>query len=368
MAQRYDSNSTIDDNDERERREQEEMTRQLAGGRAESEDDEMFPDPSSFTSGYAQRGGNSRGAMGRAASGASTGAAIGSMVPGIGNAVGAGVGALVGGIAGLANRRASTAPTDYAVDDARSIITDAFSTYNGHAPAAGEVDQIIRGQGWQPGDRFVGSGGLDSVLNNLRGNAVRARNEPPPVAAPVATEPTAAAPVDYTKRGKFGTFNAGAADKYDKPWEQLSERYKMQTVLSNFDPNAGITPEVIAALNAANINGATFSGSGDKLDARGLQNWENYDGHEGIGDIIERFKDPNNKNKTWGAWAPESKGGGGGAPAGMPNGMSGPSGGARSLVPTDDGFGASLQAKIAEILGGEGAFDRDELLRQLLEK
>lgn len=136
--------------------------------------------------------------------------------------------------------------------------------------------------------------------------------EPTKVEAPPVAAPAAPAAPDYTKRGQFATFNAGADDKYNRPWDQLSERYKMQTVLSNFDPNAGITPDVINALNSANINGARFSGSGDKLNATGLSAWENYDGREGIGDIIQGFKDPNNKHKAWGAWQPEGGSAGGG--------------------------------------------------------
>lgn len=181
-------------------------------------------------------------------------------------------------------------------------------------------------------------------------------------APPMADAPTLP---DYTKRGKFGTFNMGADDKYNRPWDQLSERYKMQTVLSNFDPNAGITPEVIDALNKANINGATFSGSGDKLDARNLSAWENYDGHEGIGDIIQGFKDPNNKNKTWGAWLPESKGGGGETQVELPIGQ-----GAQPIpyesggVPTDDGFFAKMLAALRQQAGGAST-DRAALMSQM---
>lgn len=120
--------------------------------------------------------------------------------------------------------------------------------------------------------------------------------------------------MDYKQLGKYadqmGVFSGN--DKLNVPWDQRSERYKMLTVQSNFDPNAGITPEMIAALNAADINGAKFSGDRDKLSATGLNNWENYDGREGVGDIIQGFNDPSRKGKlTWGAWAPE----GGGAPA-----------------------------------------------------
>lgn len=174
-----------------------------------------------------------------------------------------------------------------------------------------------------------------------------------PVAAPMDAAPAGPAAPDYTKRGQFATFNMGADDKYNRPWDQLSERYKMQTVLSNFDPNAGITPEVIAALNAANINGATFSGSKDKLDARGLKNWEHYDGREGIGDIIQGFNDPNRTNKSWGAWAPED----GGAPGG---------GGMAAGGGLDPRLMGDPMAGIQEALGKLGSSENlQALLRQL---
>jgi hypothetical protein len=163
----------------------------------------------------------------------------------------------------------------------------------------------------------------DPLQSALTAGPMGTAVEPGRVETPVAQPPSGSVPSapaalppatpDYTKLGKYTTFNAGAADKYNKPWDQLSERYKMQTILSNFDPSGGITPDVINALNTAGggINGATFSGSKDKLDARGLQKWENYDGREGIGDIIQGFNDPNNKNKSWGAWQPEGPAQGG---------------------------------------------------------
>lgn len=170
-------------------------------------------------------------------------------------------------------------------------------------------------------------------------------------------------PADYTKRGKFATFNAGADDKYNRPWDQLSERYKMQTILSNFDPNQGITPEVIAALNKANINGATFSGGKDKLDARGLQNWENYDGREGIGDIIKGLNDPNMAGKhEWGAWQPE-----GDAPqrAEMPAGGGGrPSFGGSTINSSLQGNAQDdIQAALAQLQGRSPNIQ--ELIKQL---
>src|SRR4051794_37364770 len=144
MAQSYDRQSGDLDDAERARLEQEEMARQLgAAPNAASQpaaDPSSLSDPSKFTQGYAQRGGS--GALGGAASGAlngaGTGATIGSIVPGVGTAIGAGAGAIAGAVGSLFNRHADSAKTDYAVDDARKAITDAYTEYNGHAPTAEE--------------------------------------------------------------------------------------------------------------------------------------------------------------------------------------------------------------------------------------
>lgn len=191
----------------------------------------------------------------------------------------------------------------------------------------------------------MGGGGLD-VGGPAVPIAEGPTQAPPFVDVPPgpAGSPVSAA-TDYTKRGKFATFNAGADDKYNRPWDQLSERYKMQTVLSNFDPNAGITPDVLAALNGANIKGAKFSGSGDKLDAQNLQQWENFDGRQGVGDMLKGFNDPAMAGKhEWGAWQPEDSGGG--QPQGAPSGGLPNFGGAQ----LDSALGGDPLAKIQELI------------------
>lgn len=134
-------------------------------------------------------------------------------------------------------------------------------------------------------------------------------------AAPPATSSSTATP-DYKKLGKYaGQMSAWStsadnpSEKFARPWDQQSERYKLLTVLSNFDPTQGITPDVINALNAADIKGARFSGSGDKLNAMNLQGWKDFD-KEGIGDVIQGFKTGKGQ---WVPWSPENTGGGGGA-------------------------------------------------------
>lgn len=79
-------------------------------------------------------------------------------------------GAIAGAIAGAAHKHASSAMTDFKVDDARDAITKAITYYQGRQPAQGEVDAILKGQGWKPGDHWVGEAGLTSVLRNIAGS------------------------------------------------------------------------------------------------------------------------------------------------------------------------------------------------------
>lgn len=159
---------------------------------------------------------------------------------------------------------------------------------------------------------LLGELGIDDEASQQIDPVGPAMEVPAPAADPIASP---AAP-DYRKLGKYagqmGAWSTDAAnhgEKFARPWDDMSERYKMLTIQSNFDPTKGISQEMVDALNAANIKGAKFSrGSDDRLSATGLENWENYDGREGLGDIIQGFKTGKGQ---WGAWAPE----GGDAPA-----------------------------------------------------
>lgn len=124
----------------------------------------------------------------------------------------------------------------------------------------------------------------------------------PKLDQPIAAAPAAPSPSkpDYTKTGQFANYGAYASEKMARPWDQMTEKYKIGTVLSHFDPRQGLTPEVIQALNDANIHGAKFSAAGaDKLNVENAGGWDRF-GSGGIGDVIEGFKTGNGK---WGAWA-----------------------------------------------------------------
>jgi hypothetical protein len=89
--------------------------------------------------------------------------------------VGAGVGAAAAGIAALMGKRAPTARTDFAVNDARDAITRAYQQYWGRMPTEQDLMTHLQGQGWKQGDRWVGEQGLTSVLSAIA-NGEEARN------------------------------------------------------------------------------------------------------------------------------------------------------------------------------------------------
>jgi hypothetical protein len=181
-------------------------------------------------------------------------------------------------------------------------------------------------------------------------------NQSTPTAPPTAPD---SSKVDYTKLGQFagsmGPWNAGN-EKFQRPWDQMSERYKMLTIQSHFDPRQGVTQELVDALNNANINGAKFSlgGSPDRLNATGLQNWRNYDGREGIGDIVQGFK---TGNGTWAPWQPEG-----------PSAPSAPAPGGAGGMGLPAYLGSSLGLSPTPSTPGGGGNYTSEIMRMLAQQ
>lgn len=186
---------------------------------------------------------------------------------------------------------------------------------------------------------------------------------PPDIGAatstPTPTASSAAPAASYAMRG----FDAGklAADP-----SQQSEKYKIGNVMKQFDPKAGVTPDMLAALNALDI--AKFSGSGDKLTVENTKNDPRF-GRGGTADVVYGLKGQN-ADTAWQPWFVDE-----GAAAGAPamTGGAGMAGGSAlqsiapiaSMAPTDTGFYQKLQDQLAQILGGPNALDRDALLKML---
>jgi hypothetical protein len=80
-------------------------------------------------------------------------------------------GALVGGAIGAMTKNAKTAATDISVEDARQIIAQQIQETQGRSPSPDEITEMLRGQGWQPGHRWVGEASLLYVLRQLQRQA-----------------------------------------------------------------------------------------------------------------------------------------------------------------------------------------------------
>lgn len=147
--------------------------------------------------------GSGDGVLGGAAKWGGRGAQIGSVIPGLGTAIGGGIGAAVGAIGNLFTKNAASAQTDFTVDDAKSAIRNLYRAEGGRDVGDDELMTILKGQGWKPGDRWVGEKGMLSVMGNLRNNFSTARG-----GAPLA--PRSAAPAASGGRGDIGSVMARA--------------------------------------------------------------------------------------------------------------------------------------------------------------
>jgi hypothetical protein len=92
------------------------------------------------------------------------GATVGSVVPGLGTAAGAVIGGIGGLIGGAFTKNAKSAMSDFYLDDAKQILRDATEEMWGEAATDEQIEEAIVGQGWQPGDRWVGQESLDYIL------------------------------------------------------------------------------------------------------------------------------------------------------------------------------------------------------------
>jgi hypothetical protein len=117
-------------------------------------------------------------------------------------------------------RRAESAPTDFNIADAREIISQAHKDAFGADIDPAYLDQIIRGQGWEDGDRYFGDASMRYVLDAFDqqsgGGLSRPRTEtdteaPPATSAPATTAtPGAGAPGGLPFEGfDFGAQDAG---------------------------------------------------------------------------------------------------------------------------------------------------------------
>lgn len=143
---------------------------------------------------YTRRNEGAGGALSNGARWAQTGATVGSVIPGVGTAVGGIVGGLAGLIGGAFTKNAKSAMTDFAVDDARQIISQAHKDAFGRDITPEYLDSILRGQGWQDGDRWMGEKQLAYVLDAFAQQAPGDRAAQAAANAATATQAAATTP------------------------------------------------------------------------------------------------------------------------------------------------------------------------------
>jgi hypothetical protein len=122
-------------------------------------------------------------------SAAKYGMAAGSVVPGWGHVFGAAAGA----IGALFAKNAETAMTDFRIEDAREVISRAHEDAFGRPITPEYLDEIVRGQGWEDGDRWMGQDSLAYVLDVFAQQAPGERAAQAQANAAAATPAAAAA-------------------------------------------------------------------------------------------------------------------------------------------------------------------------------
>jgi hypothetical protein len=254
---------------------------------------------------YTRRNEGSPGVASSAAKGASLG---GSIVPVYGHAIGAAAGA----IGALFTKNAKTAMTDFAIDDARAIISQAHKDAFGRDITPEYLDEIVRGQGWEDGDRWMGQDSLAYVLDAFASQAPADR------AATAAANAAAATPAGASGAAPAGAGGPGryAMEGFNLQREQ-DPSFSVKDAFAAAAQNAPEPPpgEDKAALGEwfkkyaqpfIEAQGHTVNWvNGDKVNITGPQGTGTTDWYRGAGAAGGAL-----------AWQPEDGGGGGGAGGG----------------------------------------------------
>jgi hypothetical protein len=245
---------------------------------------------------------------GGAGAGALTGMKYGSAAGPAGMAVGA----LAGAISGFFTNNAETAKTDFAIADARNIISQAHKDAFGRDITPEYLDEIVRGQGWKQGDRWMGQDSLAYVLDAFASQAPADR------AATAAANAAAATPAGASGAAPAGAGGPGryAMEGFNLQREQ-DPSFSVKDAFAAAAQNAPEPPpgEDKAALGEwfkkyaqpfIEAQGHTVNWvNGDKVNITGPQGTGTTDWYRGAGAAGGAL-----------AWQPEDGGGGGGAGGG----------------------------------------------------
>lgn len=116
---------------------------------------------------------------------------------------------------------------------------------------------------------------------------------------PAPTTPAAAPAPNYQTLGQYSNRLGGYdMSKFQNPYDQWSEKYKIGAVQSWFDPLKGVTPEYLSALNSLGL--ANFYGQGDKMGVNNIKNDPRF-GTGGIADVVHGLNGQN-ADTMWTPW------------------------------------------------------------------
>ena len=324
--------------------------------------DPLF-DPRLYIEEIARRGGvvNPHSTLSGAARGASAGGQYGGVY-------GAAAGAAIGAIAGRATRKAATQPTDLAVEDARLVLANVIQNELGHEPTRKEIDDILRGQGWKPGDRWVGEQNLLTVIGAIHSNAKAANDATPaagatpPSAPPTGAPPPAAATGDRPPPVGVGNYKGlpgWETDRLNNPQDNdpktVFGRFVEDWIASGREWNGDGARAFVASDPRWRIDNSNPADPKIWVDQAELDKWK--PGRTVPQDVV---RDAGGANGPQFINADGSGGGGGGDAGG--GGVGG--GGARPYnvgegVPTDDDF---FQELLKRARGIVGPTNRDALM------
>jgi len=155
------------------------------------------------------------------------------------------------------------------------------------------------------------------------GGGIQAPVDPQTPIAPPSQPPPAQS---YNMRG----YDMG---KMADPNKQ-TEKYQIGRIQQKYDPKGGVTPEMLAELNALGI--AEFSGQGDKLSVNNTKNDPRF-GKGGTADVIFGHKGQND-DTAWQPWFIDDGGDAQGGQAPAQGGLAMP-----GLASVLDGSGADQQ-------------------------
>lgn len=327
-----------------------------------------------YGGGYDRRNEGAGGALRGGAKGAATGASIGSAFGGVGAIPGAVIGGVAGLLGGAFTKNAKTAVSDFGVNDARTVLQNAYRDINGRDASEQEITDAIAGQGWKPGHEWVGEDGLAYILDAWTQNAESAAQAQRASAA-AAPGASASAPGagSAAAAGSARTPGPGssryAMEGFDLGREQ-DVSFSAKDAFAAAVAGAGTPPpgEDKAALGAwfqehiapaMEANGHTINWvDGDKMNFTSPQGTFTVDWYRGAGAPGGAL-----------AWQVEGDGAAGGAPAPAGGAAAGPGGLATgSSVQLAAGLGQSdvlqqIMAEIQRIQKGEAP--RAQILDQM---